>query len=337
MNEFVCEVRARIFQNEGGGWGLGIVNGDGDAEDHSWVGVQVDGAGMLNSHTFKAGASDWPWQYSPAMRRGAEANTIRIEATGQRVRVFANGVFVFEREHQKIRPNSNLVLFAFGKLPPEDVRIISVQVWAPASAAPLSGLALAKSMRAGGAGVGPPTPVAPLPADLLSPQNAGFWKTAGGIFRVEGGAWTTSHPQMGHGTTWYTKQTYSDFTLRLEFLTETLTANSGVEVRSPAQLVRPNDTASGYEIQILGDPKDPQPTGAIYGIKPPTSVPQRAGWNSLEITVVKQEYTVTLNGVVTNRFTGERALAGYIGLQCHHGGPVKFRNVRITDLSGTAR
>ncbi|HEV7402281.1 MAG TPA: protein kinase [Chthoniobacteraceae bacterium] len=335
VNEFVCEVRARIFQNEVGGWGLGIVNGDGD--NHSWVGVQVDGAGLLNSHTFANGAVDWPWEYSPAMKRGPEANLIRIEATGQRVRVFANGLLVLDRLHEKIRPNSNLVLFAFGKRPPEDVRILSVQVWTPTEQVALSGLSLLKSRQLAAAAAATPAPASAPPEELFSPQNIGFWKNAGGQFRMEAGAWTASHPQPGKGVVWFTKRTYSDFTLRLEYLKGVPTANSGVFIRSPTQLVDPNDNGSAYEIQIFGDPKAPQPTGAIYGIQPPTSVPQREGWNSMEITVVKQVIVVTLNGVVTNRFVGNRAPAGYLGLQCHHGGAVKFRNVRITDLSGVGR
>jgi hypothetical protein len=300
--------------------------------------VQVDGAGLLNSHTFKTGATDWPWQYSPAMKRGAEANTIRMEVSGQRVRVFANGVFVFERLHEKIRPNSTLTLFAFGKQPPEDIRILSVQVWAPAPAGTArAAVAPPASTPVPILARSTPAPIAALPSDLFSPQNAGLWKTTGGIFRVEGGNWTTSHPLAGHGVAWYTKQAYSDFILRLEFLCENPKSNSGVFVRSPIQMADPNSAANGYEIQISGDPKERQPTGAIYGILPPTSVPQRVGWNSMEITAVRQDFTVTLNGVVTNRFVGIRALAGYIGLQCHHAGPVKFRNVRITDLSATGR
>jgi hypothetical protein len=340
VNEFVCEVRARIFQNAVGGWGLGIINGDGD--DGTWVGVQVDGAGMLNSHTFSKDGVDWPWQYSPAMRRGAEANTIRIEATGQRVRVFANGILVFERLHQRIRPNSCLTLFCFGKQPPEDVRILSVQAWAPPNPAAPSGLTLAKAMFVPASTPAPvavrsmpvpvpvrSTPAVPMPVDLFSAQNIGAWQGIGGHLRAELGCATTQRERPGYGVVWYTKQTFADFTLRLEFQNESPKSNSGVFVRSETQK---EDANGAYEIQIYGDLKDPQPTGAIYNIQPPSAVPQRGGWNSMEITVVKQEYTVTLNGVVTNRFTGNRALSGYLGLQCHKSGAVKFRNVRITEL-----
>jgi hypothetical protein len=229
------------------------------------------------------------------------------------------------------------VLYTFGKKAPIDARLLSVQIWQPATAAALSGPALAASTPAPAAARSTPAPAAALPAELFSAQNAGFWKTTGGIFRVEGGNWTTSHPLPRWGVAWYTKQKYSDFTLRLEFLCENPKSNSGVFVRSPLQVPEPSSFADGYEIQIAGDPKEPQPTGAIYGIRPPTSVPQKVGWNTLEISVVKQDYTVALNGVVTNRFAGDRAAAGYIGLQCHHAGPVKFRNVRITELSGTGR
>jgi hypothetical protein len=49
--------------------------------------------------------------------------------------------------------------------------------------------------------------------------------------------------------------------------------------------------------------------------------------------VVGQQYTVRLNGTLVNEFTGNRALAGYIGLQNHHpGSRVVFRNIRARML-----
>ena len=340
VNDFVCEIRARIFQNADGGWGLGMI---GSRRGRPSVDRR---SGRWRRHDQYPLLRRWRHLALAVSRRRCGAGRRRIPFGSKRsasgFESLPTACLSCERTHQRLRPASALTVYTFGKKAPVDVRLLSVQVWAPTFTgattvnppAPLPSTPAPVTFRA------TPAPVPALPVDLLSPQNAGFWKTAGGIFRVEGGAWTTSHPLTGAGVAWYTKQTYSDFTLRLEFLTETPTANSGVFVRSPAQLMHPSE---GYEIQIVGDLKDPQPTGALlpggamYGIRRPTSVPQRAGWNSMEITVVKQDYTITLNGVVTNRFTGNSALAGYIGLQCHHGGPVKFRNLRITDLSGTGR
>jgi hypothetical protein len=56
------------------------------------------------------------------------------------MRVFANGVFVFERSHP-LPADAVLTLFAYNNDPPPvEVRVSSVQVWvprpAPAAAAP---------------------------------------------------------------------------------------------------------------------------------------------------------------------------------------------------------
>jgi hypothetical protein len=57
-------------------------------------------------------------------------------------------------------------------------------------------------------------------------------------------------------------------------------------------------------------------------------------WNTFEIIVIQQSYSVTLNQekVVTN-FIGNRSLEGYIGLQNHDDrSKVYFRNIMIKEL-----
>jgi hypothetical protein len=64
-------------------------------------------------------------------------------------------------------------------------------------------------------------------------------------------------------------------------------------------------------------------------------------WNDLEISVIGDRYTVTLNGVQTTDFTNgdakrgqspaANAASGFIGLQAHSG-RVGFRNIRVKSL-----
>jgi hypothetical protein len=57
-------------------------------------------------------------------------------------------------------------------------------------------------------------------------------------------------------------------------------------------------------------------------------------WNTFEIIVIQQSYSVTLNKdkVVTN-FIGNRSLEGFIGLQNHDDrSKVYFRNIMIKEL-----
>lgn len=57
-------------------------------------------------------------------------------------------------------------------------------------------------------------------------------------------------------------------------------------------------------------------------------------WNTFEIIVIQQSYSVTLNQekVVTN-FIGNRSLEGFIGLQNHDDrSKVYFRNIMIKEI-----
>lgn len=57
-------------------------------------------------------------------------------------------------------------------------------------------------------------------------------------------------------------------------------------------------------------------------------------WNTFEIIVIQQSYSVTLNKykVVTN-FIGNRSLEGFIGLQNHDDrSKVYFRNIMIKEI-----
>jgi len=152
--------------------------------------------------------------------------------------------------------------------------------------------------------------------------------------------------QGGMGLLWYYKKKFKDFILTLEWKVSNRTDNSGVFVRFPNPFTDPNIAIDyGYEIQIddIGSPNgNPiHKTGAIYNYKGPspktTSLSKQLAvgrWNTFEIVVKQQSYSVTLNKrkVVTN-FIGNRSLEGFIGLQNHDvRSKVYFRNIMIKEF-----
>lgn len=153
--------------------------------------------------------------------------------------------------------------------------------------------------------------------------------------------------QGGMGLLWYYKKKFKDFILTLEWKVSNRTDNSGVFVRFPNPFTDPYIAIEyGYEIQIddIGSPdgKAIHRTGAIYNYKGPSPTKTKSSskqlavgrWNTFEIIVIQQSYSITLNKekIVTN-FIGNRSLEGFIGLQNHDDrSKVYFRNIIIKEL-----
>jgi len=182
----------------------------------------------------------------------------------------------------------------------------------------------------------------------------------------------------GFGTLWYPVQQYGDFSLILEFRDDApgdARANSGVQVRFPAlsgpvegcpTTFNGSETNNlswiavncGHEVQINDSPEggsnDPRKTGSVYGFADldlDRAMPTPKGtWNTYEVRVVGQHYTVIRNGVVINEYenrpgvpfpgrpldpdSSSRGLVGYVGLQAHGSAPdvVSYRDVRVREL-----
>jgi len=186
----------------------------------------------------------------------------------------------------------------------------------------------------------------PQPEDLFKPDlsNAEFvpgsWVYENGIISAKGG-----------GELW-TKESYGDFVLSLEFRCQERT-NSGVFLRC-------SDTKewlhNAIEVQILqGDAPPREVCGAIFDCLAPTrQLPIKPGeWNSYVITAKGSMITVRLNGEeiikmnlddwtephknpdgTPNKFNKaykDMARSGRIGFQ-YHGMPIDFRNIRIEKL-----
>ena len=172
----------------------------------------------------------------------------------------------------------------------------------------------------------------------------------------------------GNGGNLYTEKEYRDFVFRFEFSFVRPGANNGIGVRTPHGV----DAAYGgmCEVQVLDhdDPiyagwlKEYQVHGSVYGVIPAKRIKHKplGEWSCEEIRVQGDHITVTVNGEVivdgdireacqghnvapdgsnVNPYTvdhhnhpGMFNETGYIGF-LGHGPGVKFRNVRVLDLT----
>jgi len=162
------------------------------------------------------------------------------------------------------------------------------------------------------------------------------------------------HPELGSGGNLFTKKEYSDFDFRFEFQL-TPGANNGLGIRAPLE----GDAAYvGMELQILDDSadiyKDLHPYqyhGSIYGVVPAKrgSLKPVGQWNYEEVIAKGPKIKVILNGTVITdaditdarengtldgkAHPGLKRDSGHIGF-LGHGSIVRFKNIRVKDLSG---
>ena len=160
-------------------------------------------------------------------------------------------------------------------------------------------------------------------------------------------------PGDGSGGNLYTEKEYSDFVFRFEFQL-TPAANNGLGIRAPLM----GDAAYvGMELQILDDTapvyadlKPYQYHGSVYGVIPSKRGYQKpvGDWNYEEVIVKGTQIKVILNGTTIvdgdiagprdngtmdhNDHPGLKNATGHIGF-LGHGSELKFRNIRIKDLS----
>jgi hypothetical protein len=147
----------------------------------------------------------------------------------------------------------------------------------------------------------------------------------------------------------YTKAEYHEFDLHVEYWIPP-GGNSGVSIRDKSRghsaigesdaerpdlagFPKTSPAHIGYEIQILDEIAEKNPTGSIYDIAPSKNPPQRHGeWNVLEIESREGMIRVRVNGEVVAESAGDpaRSKTGPIGLQLHDQfTTAMFRNVRI--------
>jgi len=187
---------------------------------------------------------------------------------------------------------------------------------------------------------------------LFNGKNLDGWQGNKIDYSAKDGELVVSPKDSGHGNI-FTEKEYSDFIFRFEFQL-TPGANNGLGIRAPLE----GDAAYvGMELQILDNTApiyanlhDYQYHGSVYGV-----IPAKRGflnplgeWNSEEVIVKGSKVKVILNGETIldgdikeaskngtldgNEHPGLLRDKGYIGF-LGHGSELKFRNLRIKDLS----
>lgn len=189
-------------------------------------------------------------------------------------------------------------------------------------------------------------------AALFNGRNLDNWVGNKESYIVED-AMIVVKPNDGSGGNLYTEKEYADFIFRFEFQL-TPAANNGLGIRTPLT----GDAAyMGMELQILDDTapvyanlQPYQYHGSVYGVIPAKKGYQKpvGEWNYEEVTVNGTQIKIVLNGTTIvegdiagprdngtmdhNDHPGLKNTTGHIGF-LGHGSELKFRNIRIKDLS----
>ena len=169
-----------------------------------------------------------------------------------------------------------------------------------------------------------------------------------------------------------TEKRYTDFILELEFLVET-GMNSGIQIRSHSYKHYNNYRVHGYQVEIdtgtgpynktpknlLADGRPAPPTaprrwsGGIYDearrgwVNNLTKNPAAREafkldqWNHYRIEAIGDRIRTWVNGVPAADLKDDMTSTGFIALQVHSskqaGNRIKWRNIRIQDLSGKSK
>ena len=164
--------------------------------------------------------------------------------------------------------------------------------------------------------------------------------------------------QGGLGLLYWTKEKFSNCTLRVVYRMQKENSNSGVFIRIP---IEPREewmpVYYGYEVQIDNHPEASKEdeyhvTGTLYSLTKPLAKPGKPGpqWNTMDITLDGPRTIVYVNGIkVTDYKEGDPVAArkfyfepyhglrpdtGYIGLQNHGDNDVVyFKEVSVKPLS----
>ncbi|UCF13978.1 MAG: DUF1080 domain-containing protein [Phycisphaerales bacterium] len=147
-----------------------------------------------------------------------------------------------------------------------------------------------------------------------------------------------------------TEKNYTDFILELEFLVEQ-GMNSGIQIRSHSWKHYEKGRVHGYQVEI--DTSDRAWSAGIYDearrgwLFPLKDKPkaQKAfkqnGWNHYRIEAIGDRIRTWINSVPAADLRDDMTSTGFIALQVHSskeaGKKIKWRNIRIQDLTGKNR
>jgi HEAT repeat protein len=298
------------------------------------VGAQVGSGGLYNN------ADNIRNPLKVADNPIDEWNTFRITMIGENVTVYLNGELVVDNVRMDNYWDRSLPIFESGtielqahgnELAFRDVYVREINT---------KHIGLTDEEIAGGF------------ESLFNGKNLDGWQGNKIDYFAENGEMVVNPQRGGHGNL-FTEKEYSDFNFRFEFQL-TPGANNGLGIRAPLE----GDAAYvGMELQILDNTAaiyanlhEYQYHGSVYGV-----IPAKRGflnpvgeWNSQEVIVKGPKIKVILNGETIlngdikeaskngtldgNKHPGLEREKGYIGF-LGHGSELKFRNLRIKDLS----
>lgn len=191
---------------------------------------------------------------------------------------------------------------------------------------------------------------------LFNGKDLTGWKHVGeGSMSVENGM---IRGHGGMGLLYWTKEKFSNCTIRVVYRMEKENSNAGVYIRIP---IEPREAWMpvhyGYEVQIDNHPETSDEdeyhvTGTLYSLSKPLAKPGKPGpeWNTMDITLDGPRTIIYVNGVKVTDYTegqpvperkfdfepyrGRRPDAGYIGLQNHgEHDVVFFKEVAVKPLA----
>ena len=177
---------------------------------------------------------------------------------------------------------------------------------------------------------------------LFNGKDLEGWEGDLKLWTVQDGAIVGDSPGIPHNQFLSTKETFSDFELRLEFRLKEGAGNSGIQFRS--RRISDSTEVSGYQAD-LGE----KYWGCLYDesrrnrilVQAPAELETKlkpADWNEYVIRAEGDHVTLSLNGFVTADYKEPEATiprSGIIALQVHSGPPLRvdFRKIRIRKLS----
>ncbi len=152
-----------------------------------------------------------------------------------------------------------------------------------------------------------------------APGSKADWRVADGAISVTSGEAGLLH----------TTSQFDNFVLRGDFRAPKET-NSGIFLRTAAAPKSP--TVDCYEANIADPSVSPFPTGSLVGRKKGTVEKFSTDWQTYEIRVDGDRFTVKLNGAEVCDYTDPKPLArGFIGLQLNSG-KAEFRDIKLKPL-----
>ncbi|HAM11543.1 MAG: hypothetical protein A2X04_00285 [Bacteroidetes bacterium GWF2_41_9] len=267
-------------------------------------------------------------------------NTFRIIMTGEKVSVWLNGELVVDNVTLENYWNRNIPIFPKGAIELQahgtDLAFRDIYVREISD----KEFNLTPEEKADGF------------ATLFNGRDLDNWIGNKTSYIVEDGNIVVK-PGDGSGGNLFTEKEYADFIFRFEFQL-TPGANNGLGIRAP---LSGDGAYSGMELQILDDTapvyanlQPYQYHGSVYGVIPAKKGHQKpvGEWNCQEVMVQGTKIKITLNDAVIvdgdiagprdngtmdhKDHPGLKNTKGHIGF-LGHGSELKFRNIRIKDLS----